>query len=120
MFRRPPRSTRTDTLFPYTTLFRSIKAALAMGYTPAELCRAIRGCSLTPHNMGQNDRGQKFNGIALIFRNADQIDRFIGNDTVPPQPAPPAGQPSQADLDRINAQAYELTFGKPQGEIIDA
>src|SRR3546814_4401341 len=23
MYRRPPRSTRTDTLFPYTTLFRS-------------------------------------------------------------------------------------------------
>src|SRR3546814_17981771 len=27
MIRRPPRSTRTDTLFPYTTLFRSIFAA---------------------------------------------------------------------------------------------
>src|SRR3546814_2274832 len=27
MRRRPPRSTRTDTLFPYTTLFRSAKAA---------------------------------------------------------------------------------------------
>src|SRR3546814_18649396 len=27
--RRPPRSTRTDTLFPYTTLFRSIKSAYA-------------------------------------------------------------------------------------------
>src|SRR3546814_11645424 len=26
MIRRPPRSTRTDTLFPYTTLFRSAKA----------------------------------------------------------------------------------------------
>src|SRR3546814_8343038 len=25
MIRRPPRSTRTDTLFPYTTLFRSIQ-----------------------------------------------------------------------------------------------
>src|SRR3546814_19637387 len=25
MIRRPPRSTRTDTLFPYTTLFRSIR-----------------------------------------------------------------------------------------------
>src|SRR3546814_8255327 len=25
MIRRPPRSTRTDTLFPYTTLFRSVK-----------------------------------------------------------------------------------------------
>src|SRR3546814_9748512 len=28
MIRRPPRSTRTDTLFPYTTLFRSIIDAL--------------------------------------------------------------------------------------------
>src|SRR3546814_6062540 len=27
MIRRPPRSTRTDTLFPYTTLFRSASAA---------------------------------------------------------------------------------------------
>src|SRR3546814_10642540 len=26
MLRRPPRSTRTDTLFPYTTLFRSVKS----------------------------------------------------------------------------------------------
>src|SRR3546814_1244476 len=30
MIRRPPRSTRTDTLFPYTTLFRS-PAVVAMG-----------------------------------------------------------------------------------------
>src|SRR3546814_3965216 len=30
MIRRPPRSTRTDTLFPYTTLFRSV------GIAPAE------------------------------------------------------------------------------------
>src|SRR3546814_3992150 len=27
MIRRPPRSTRTDTLFPYTTLFRSFQTA---------------------------------------------------------------------------------------------
>src|SRR3546814_6655508 len=26
MIRRPPRSTRTDTLFPYTTLFRSVRS----------------------------------------------------------------------------------------------
>src|SRR3546814_1294864 len=31
MIRRPPRSTRTDTLFPYTTLFRSF-----LGTAPAE------------------------------------------------------------------------------------
>src|SRR3546814_9129183 len=29
MIRRPPRSTRTDTLFPYTTLFRSAAAGLS-------------------------------------------------------------------------------------------
>src|SRR3546814_2585334 len=28
MIRRPPRSTRTDTLFPYTTLFRSLVSVL--------------------------------------------------------------------------------------------
>src|SRR3546814_1773883 len=28
MIRRPPRSTRTDTLFPYTTLFRSIRSRM--------------------------------------------------------------------------------------------
>src|SRR3546814_1932628 len=29
MIRRPPRATRTDTLFPYTTLFRSASALIA-------------------------------------------------------------------------------------------
>src|SRR3546814_6401569 len=31
MIRRPPRSTRTDTLFPYTTLFRSAGADVDAG-----------------------------------------------------------------------------------------
>src|SRR3546814_10105737 len=30
MIRRPPRSTRTDTLFPYTTLFRSQEASVLL------------------------------------------------------------------------------------------
>src|SRR3546814_4365479 len=39
MIRRPPRSTRTDTLFPYTTLFRSLMLgpagrAMMKGETP--------------------------------------------------------------------------------------
>src|SRR3546814_10059330 len=40
MIRRPPRSTRTDTLFPYTTLFRSdIVRSVAM--PPPTLSRTI-------------------------------------------------------------------------------
>src|SRR3546814_2809036 len=34
MIRPPPKSTRTDTLFPYTTLFRSVAIALSMATTP--------------------------------------------------------------------------------------
>src|SRR3546814_4370685 len=32
MIRRPPRSTRTDTLFPYTTLFRSVGSDRSCGF----------------------------------------------------------------------------------------
>src|SRR3546814_1293931 len=35
MRRRPPRSTRTDTLFPYTTLFRSLGEQLRIADLPA-------------------------------------------------------------------------------------
>src|SRR3546814_2860061 len=35
MIRRPPRSTRTDTLFPYTTLFRSVPRANLL-YSPRD------------------------------------------------------------------------------------
>src|SRR3546814_21134459 len=40
MIRRPPRSTRTDTLFPYTTLFRSSRNA-ALVVTNVALLNAL-------------------------------------------------------------------------------
>src|SRR3546814_8282971 len=45
MFRRPPRTTRTYTLFPYTTLFRSALWAVTMmdGSPPASACAAVKG-----------------------------------------------------------------------------
>src|SRR3546814_2233311 len=42
MIRRPPRSTRTDTLFPYTTLFRSQSAAAARPDQPLCAERRVR------------------------------------------------------------------------------
>src|SRR3546814_4206227 len=35
MIRRPPRPTRTDTLFPYTTLFRSLRTSQSAEAEPA-------------------------------------------------------------------------------------
>src|SRR3546814_7403006 len=42
MIRRPPRSTRTDTLFPYTTLFRSAQHATLPVQGPPEGIAAAR------------------------------------------------------------------------------
>src|SRR3546814_6030982 len=42
MIRRPPRSTRTDTLFPYTTLFRSDGA---LREAPLSRCRSHRSAT---------------------------------------------------------------------------
>src|SRR3546814_1064096 len=47
MIRRPPRSTRTDTLFPYTTLFRSSRDRTS-------LCDA---CRFRNRNAGQASAG---------------------------------------------------------------
>src|SRR3546814_18883405 len=43
MIRRPPRSTRTDTLFPYTTLFRSQQADIDLvnGKGTAQVAKAL-------------------------------------------------------------------------------
>src|SRR3546814_13770519 len=45
MIRRPPRSTRTDTLFPYTTLFRSVSPA---GPAPTMATSALVGRLFEP------------------------------------------------------------------------
>src|SRR3546814_17998774 len=41
MIRRPPRSTRTDTLFPYTTLFRSAALTLEVRPHARQPCRQM-------------------------------------------------------------------------------
>src|SRR3546814_7913347 len=41
MVRRPPRSTRTDTLFPYTTLFRSQDVDIVVAQAPEPVARDI-------------------------------------------------------------------------------
>src|SRR3546814_7323838 len=58
MIRRPPRSTRTDTLFPYTTLFRSVLRRLVLGVLrfralPRDGRRRRRGLA------AQGDRGHQ-------------------------------------------------------------
>src|SRR3546814_17718547 len=50
MIRRPPRSTRTDTLFPYTTLFRS-PANEWLQPNPRYPSRRVRLCLCAPNQL---------------------------------------------------------------------
>src|SRR3546814_18879117 len=57
MIRRPPRSTRTDTLFPYTTLFRSRLVAAVSGWCVNATSRTASprdpGCGAEPPRRGR-------------------------------------------------------------------
>src|SRR3546814_16781643 len=60
--RRPPRSTRTDTLFPYTTLFRSLVGGRAGRDRPAGDPDPLSACDGRPpdgqrHGAGRARRG---------------------------------------------------------------
>src|SRR3546814_5735077 len=65
MRRRPPRSTRTDTLFPYTTLFRSDRR----GKDAVDSCRSVQW-------------GQQSVGFSHVQRAAINIDGHVGADRV--------------------------------------
>ena len=58
---------------------KAIKARLAEGYTVEQIKDAIVGCSMTPHNMGKNDNGKKYDDLELICRNGSNVERFAEN-----------------------------------------
>src|SRR3546814_11468386 len=107
MIRRPPRSTRTDTLFPYTTLFRSLDVDLQ------EVGTAAGGCQMGVEGGGRHgdpalDRalvaadmaepqavglGRGGADIAAMPRE-EQLDagHRLGTQRLrPPRPVPPGG-----------------------------
>ena len=89
-----------------------IRKALQLGYTTNQLCDAISGCAVTPHNIGMNDRGQRYDGLHVILRDADQIDRFIHNHLQPPKVLNAAQQKAQSNAatlqNWLNTKAGQL------------
>lgn len=75
---------------------RAVKARLAQGYTVDDLKRAVDGCAVTPHNMGQNDRGEVYDDLELICRDGGQVERFMRNAESPPV-ATKRGTPTTPD-----------------------
>src|SRR3546814_16170080 len=83
MIRRPPRSTRTDALFPYTTLFRSGPALRPTRPLPALLCGAQFGLDLAPfgHVVAPVKLGAKL--LDLLF-NRHHLAPHLAKDEVAP------------------------------------
>src|SRR3546814_7608075 len=69
MIRRPPRSTRTDTLFPYTTLFRSVEEAAP---DPRDGCRAAAPGRSRPRS-GRAVRGRRAGGDEPAWRGLRRV-----------------------------------------------
>src|SRR3546814_16147975 len=61
MFRRPPRSTRTDTLFPYTTLFRSTGGP------------AAGGCVMTPDIISEAEAANELMRLAKVIARHNRL-----------------------------------------------
>src|SRR3546814_13523812 len=104
MIRRPPRSTRTDTLFPYTTLFRSScrsagrrqpqAAAAAQHRAPGRSLQdqAVEGESPPRHQLPQRSAEAAPQGVHLMnpyIINDQSIKLMLGSKTVvvPSSPA---------------------------------
>jgi hypothetical protein len=78
---------QASTKFPSTSKrYINVVARLKEGFSVDDLKRAVDGCKATPHNMGQNDRGETYNDLELICRNVENVERFMRNAKSPPRP----------------------------------
>src|SRR3546814_18775422 len=107
MIRRPPRSTRTDTLFPYTTLFRShlqlIVHDTGCGMSYETMSRMFEPFFTTKDIGAGTGLGlSAIHGIVMRHRGAIVVERRIGVGTtftiLLPQAVDRAAAPTEAEL----------------------
>src|SRR3546814_19692194 len=110
MIRRPPRSTRTDTLFPYTTLFRSLVVPALLLWR-GQARGVDEGRRRRARDADADARGQAAMGNPQPLLERSRLSRakeHRAQDTRGPQPRPAAhggavrlgSPPAQADAVR--------------------
>src|SRR3546814_10160232 len=117
MIRRPPRSTRTDTLFPYTTLFRSARhrradaaADAAIGAGGADRVHQAAAFSVLARQMRTRPPSILTGTVGvqpLSSPSASPLDRLIrqlcnGQATAPPWTMPCDSRPCLCEIGRAN------------------
>lgn len=97
-----------------------IKARLENGYSVEDLKMAIDGCAKSDFHMGQNSRGQKYDAITLILRDADHVDKFL--DIAQNLRPKPARLETFRERDaRLARERFEEAIGvrQPENNVID-
>src|SRR3546814_5516459 len=127
MIRRPPRSTRTDTLFPYTTLFRSDVAVRPVGQgvqLPASVAQlqeidARARAGLAAAQPGDPGAHPEFLERALHGLDLAQAVVALQAVRAPlPQPAQAGFHPGDADPGAIDLEVEVQFLGQFVGEAI--
>src|SRR3546814_1399101 len=99
MIRRPPRSTRTDTLFPYTTLFRSC---------------GVRNAPVRRHRLPRPDRAHLVRRIVADGKDEIEHRRIRPGELLPAFGAK-AGDIVVEALQHLQAQRVHLPLGLASG-----
>src|SRR3546814_8176093 len=111
MIRRPPRSTRTDTLFPYTTLFRSARRRLHRGPVAGDLHRPEVGEPEPSLDRRHDHRGLRLPPPALRpDRRTALPERRYGR--VPPDAAADRSEEHTSELQSLMRTSYAVFFLK--------
>src|SRR3546814_1793874 len=109
MIRRPPRSTRTDTLFPYTTRFRSWTSSLSESGPDAPLGGpGVVGAGSTPQDSLAHERDEP----GGIRQQGDREDVVLPAEVVGARSAPPRehGRPATAGAHDREQQVVGVEF----------
>src|SRR3546814_20681067 len=107
MKRRPPSSTRTDTLFPYTTLFRSVVVIGEVVDPAGEEIAALRGLGVAPARLQLVQAADDFVAVRDQAGVGDQSLCAVKDAAADPGEAQGGDQQAQAGsfLDRLNLVA---------------
>src|SRR3546814_12912489 len=120
MIRRPPRSTRTDTLFPYTTLFRSHPCRLRLIHctftepsasNEAVTCTGLGGRNARPFSSSVTHSAAAGSSPGPVPRNRMLLPRRLTGRSVTPVPA--ASLNTDPPPAPWSAQAHSLRLAPP-------
>ncbi len=98
-----------------------IRRRLRESFSEAELRAAIDGCRASPWHQGENESGTRYVELSLIFRNAENIERFCELAETPPRPRSTASSVQATKDARVawrNVLAHVRAGRHRQGETL--